>query len=66
MNRSKREIVSAITAQLNELVEQEERAARQPTDLCREIRKRDYTRPEFAEKCGVGMAVAESKYNLAC
>lgn len=30
VNRSKREIVAAITSLLNELVEQEERAARQP------------------------------------
>ena len=26
-----------------------------PTELCREICRKDYTRPEFAEKCGIGI-----------
>lgn len=40
MNRSKREIVSAITAQLNELVEQEKRAARQPAIFAEKYARR--------------------------
>ncbi len=31
-----------------------------PTELCRDICKKDYTRPQFAEKCGIGMTAADS------
>lgn len=31
-----------------------------PTDFCRQICKNDYTRPEFAEKCGIGMTATDS------
>lgn len=31
-----------------------------PTDLCKQICKTEYTRPEFVEKCGIGMSAADS------
>ncbi|MBQ8966845.1 site-specific integrase [Ruminococcus sp.] len=31
-----------------------------PTDLCKQICKNDYTRPEFAEKCGIGLTATDS------